>query len=618
MFKIYDGRKEFYQWDLNQKLIVNDDTITEMHFCNGMDACALVCEVYTENGTRLVNVPNIILQSDFRLKVWGYAEDHTKHETFFKVNGRSKPADYIYTETEIKNYEKYEERLMALEDTIKKGDGVSSIVIGAEGSKAVGNYSVAGGYSHTANGKEYDSTAIGRASMAFGKGNTTYGKQSVAFGCYSTTGDKNGTAWDAEGEPFAGTDTPSEDLGKNSIAAGYNNSAWGESTVAMGSSNTSMGKSSVTLGNSNKAYGYGNVALGFNNNIGEEAPKANDRNKQYYGHGSGGDNTKSNAVVAIGRENHITDTHSVGIGANNKVYSENALALGTSNNITTYGNNSIAIGHNNVSDSYSAVAIGSNQIVGKDKQIVIGNGGVEETKADIILNGINTNLLSLSEADGAYTFDTTYHEFTYPIFDCRYHNYNATARGAVFVADMNRENEVPHLIKGQKIIITINGVDYSSTINEVWGVHSQGNFSQNDIFGNAQPSIRGAAFRIHEATAKGAIYQALNALGDIDTLRNSIVLKIEDASLNLASLRAEEKVKTINAITLGKNPIVDSGTLFAIGNAVNSNEASKHNAFEIKNNGDIVVSNGVILTSPNGARYRLTVNNDGTLATVRI
>lgn len=116
MFKIYDGRAELWQWDTNVKLIVNDDTITEVHFCNGMDTCALVCEVYTENGTRLVNVPNIVLQSDFRLKVWGYAEDHTKYETYFKVNGRCKPSDYIYTETEVKSYEKYEERLAAIEE----------------------------------------------------------------------------------------------------------------------------------------------------------------------------------------------------------------------------------------------------------------------------------------------------------------------------------------------------------------------------------------------------------------------------------------------------------------------------------------------------------------------
>ena len=32
MFKIYDGREQFYQWDLDRKLIVEDAAITEVHF----------------------------------------------------------------------------------------------------------------------------------------------------------------------------------------------------------------------------------------------------------------------------------------------------------------------------------------------------------------------------------------------------------------------------------------------------------------------------------------------------------------------------------------------------------------------------------------------------------
>lgn len=502
------------------------------------------------------------------------------------------------------------------------GEGEKSLELGALGVSAEGDYSVATGYAHTINGVQYPTTAKGTGSTAMGKGNTTYGKQSVAFGCYSTTGDKNGTAWDAEGEPFAGTDTPGEDLGKNSIAAGYNNSAWGESTVAMGSSNTAKGKSSTTIGNTNIAYGYGNVALGVKNTVGSEAPKENDASKFYYGHGgSGAQNTQSNSAVGIGRENEVTDTQSVGIGTSNKLYSKNVLALGTSNTINTNGDNSVAIGknneitntnsvslgYNNTIDKTNAIAIGSNQIVGKNNQIVIGNGGIEEEKADIILNGTNGNLLSLSETDGAYTFDTVYHDFTYPITDCRYHNYNSTARGPVFIADMNRKNEIPHLVKGQKITITINGIDYNSTINEVWGIYSPGSFTQADIFGNSKSLIRGAAFRIHESTANGPIYQALNALGNIDSLIDNIVLKIEDSSLNLASISADEKAKTINAITLGKNPIINSSTLFAIGNAVNSSATGKHNAFEVKNNGDVIIE-GDILNSDGTTKINIPSN----------
>ena len=34
IFKIYDGRTNFWQWDTKQKLIVLDDRITEVRFSN--------------------------------------------------------------------------------------------------------------------------------------------------------------------------------------------------------------------------------------------------------------------------------------------------------------------------------------------------------------------------------------------------------------------------------------------------------------------------------------------------------------------------------------------------------------------------------------------------------
>lgn len=104
MFRIYDGREHFWQWDLNQKLIVEDPTINEVHFSNRADKDSLPVEVYEENGLRLANVPNILLQEDLKIKAYGYSVDHTKHEAWFYVTAKSKPADYVYTETEVKDY----------------------------------------------------------------------------------------------------------------------------------------------------------------------------------------------------------------------------------------------------------------------------------------------------------------------------------------------------------------------------------------------------------------------------------------------------------------------------------------------------------------------------------
>ena len=75
MFEIYNKRKQFWQWDMGQRLIVNAGVCSEVHFCNGTSDCSLVCEVYEEDGIRLVNVPNILLQVPKAIKVYAHICD---------------------------------------------------------------------------------------------------------------------------------------------------------------------------------------------------------------------------------------------------------------------------------------------------------------------------------------------------------------------------------------------------------------------------------------------------------------------------------------------------------------------------------------------------------------
>ena len=131
MFRIEDGRKEFYQWDLDRRVIVSDPTIKEVHFCNKTDDCSLVVEVYEENGVYFANVPNILLQEDWRIHVYAYCgECYTKQEAVFKVIPRSKPADYVYTETEVKRWEEIEQRcndVLEIAESISQG-GILPVV----------------------------------------------------------------------------------------------------------------------------------------------------------------------------------------------------------------------------------------------------------------------------------------------------------------------------------------------------------------------------------------------------------------------------------------------------------------------------------------------------------
>lgn len=117
IFKIEDGREKFFQWDLNRKILVEDDSITQVHFANAATPTAYVVSVSA--GT--ANVPNIILQQNFDIKVYGFDREYTKFEETFEVEKRSKPQDYIYTETEILSYETLANEIKE----VKEGIGAS-------------------------------------------------------------------------------------------------------------------------------------------------------------------------------------------------------------------------------------------------------------------------------------------------------------------------------------------------------------------------------------------------------------------------------------------------------------------------------------------------------------
>ena len=129
MFKIVDGREHFYQWDLNRQIQVEDNTITQLHFCNRTDDCSLVVEVVDG----VANVPNILLQNTWDIRVYGYTGDYTKVEKRYKVVARTKPTDYVYTETEIKNYEDLQGEIDALREIgVGLGERVDELEVGLQ------------------------------------------------------------------------------------------------------------------------------------------------------------------------------------------------------------------------------------------------------------------------------------------------------------------------------------------------------------------------------------------------------------------------------------------------------------------------------------------------------
>lgn len=113
MIYIEGGRGSLYQWDIDQRLIVEHDEVTEVHFSNNLKDPALICEVYEEGGLRYANVPNILLQQPATLLVHGCCAECVRESVRLRVIPRAKPADYVYTETELLTFEKLQQRAEA-------------------------------------------------------------------------------------------------------------------------------------------------------------------------------------------------------------------------------------------------------------------------------------------------------------------------------------------------------------------------------------------------------------------------------------------------------------------------------------------------------------------------
>ena len=122
LFKIYDGRNYFWQWDINQKLIVLNDTIDEVHFYNKDMEHAIVKEVCTDqDGRRVCNIPSSLLTIPKNIVASAYVTDDNANKTLravkFAVVKRPIPNDYVTDENF--QYQDFVERLDILEDIIE-------------------------------------------------------------------------------------------------------------------------------------------------------------------------------------------------------------------------------------------------------------------------------------------------------------------------------------------------------------------------------------------------------------------------------------------------------------------------------------------------------------------
>jgi len=101
IFKIYDGRTNFWQWDTKQKLIVLDEHVTEVRFSNRNMEHSKRRPVYADNdGVRICNVPDLLLQLPKNLIAYACVKNDdgscsTIKAVKFAVYKQPIPTDYV-------------------------------------------------------------------------------------------------------------------------------------------------------------------------------------------------------------------------------------------------------------------------------------------------------------------------------------------------------------------------------------------------------------------------------------------------------------------------------------------------------------------------------------------
>ena len=93
-----DGRTELWQWDTGRKIVVDDKSVSEVHYSKYSSTQAITREVI--NGK--AEIPNFLLQDTHAVTVYAYSgsieNGCTVAEKTFNVAKKPKPANYVETE----------------------------------------------------------------------------------------------------------------------------------------------------------------------------------------------------------------------------------------------------------------------------------------------------------------------------------------------------------------------------------------------------------------------------------------------------------------------------------------------------------------------------------------
>lgn len=410
MFYIEDGREHFYQWDLDRRLVVEDETIKEVHFCNRTGECSLVCEVYFHDndfgGVYVVNVPNILLQSDWKIHVFAWDGKHTRYDACYEVKSRTKPADYIYTETEIFTVEKAvkEEVERAIEEDVEKVVAVEvEKALDEETEKAVeealkdklnlnnlqdgqGNKSLV---QLTPDEKLY-STATKDGAVAFGAAQRVVGDYGMAANFNNKVYAKHGFAINS-GNTIEATAEGAFVAGHGNVAVKSFQTVLGnyaevaeDDIFAVGSGNSNYKRTSLRVNRNDGLVTVDNFKAHHSNVTSQSTKHAYNDYTQTDELNVTKNATIGNAVFTKTESqfnpNEVTAEGCMAFGGSNTINGRNGVTLLTSNTIPEGCESVFIAGHKNVANSQHQYILGTYSTPNPDTKdlFIIGNGYKEK------------------------------------------------------------------------------------------------------------------------------------------------------------------------------------------------------------------------------------------------
>lgn len=459
---------------------------------------------------------------------------------------------------------------------------------------SAGKNSITTGENAVAVGEE--SIAMGDLTIALGRHNTAIGRQiltrgynAVGLGYGSTVTGINAIAFNEAGKALGYASLTLGDhciaAGAYAVAGGFQSVATKQGAMAIGHLSEATARHATAIGQVTKANGAYCVVTGNQNTCSGTAALVSGYGNEVTGNYnlvSGTSNTVSGKTNIVGGNlNTISSTDGLVAGANNTVEGNYSSAFGRNNTIT--GNTGLCVGiENTVGGQANFVAGITNEVTGL--QSIVGGSTNKVYATNTIVSGNNNTLQAKEDNEGTLRSDNS-----------------------IVCGSQNVLNGAPYSM------ITGNSHEVSQSNNMVGGYSHIVNGQSNMVGGN-------------DNTIEGYNNLVAGANNTINGAQSFVVGQFNKTSNKYNYLLGRSLTATASDQTIigSYNKERDDAT-FMIG--IGTANSNRKNALTITTNGraefinDIELTtadSGIILKSPNGTKFKLTVDDNGTLTTEKV